>query len=117
DYTLEEVFGVTKPLRAETSDDIYDEVTARLGGDDFRPRSLFERFGIEFLATTEGALDELDAHARLRVSGWNGHVVPTFRPDDVIDPDRTDFRHNLDTLALLTGSDVATWGSYLDAIR
>jgi glucuronate isomerase len=117
DYTLEEVFGVTKPLRAETSDDIYDEVTARLGGDDFRPRSLFERFGIEFLATTEGALDELDAHARLRVSGWNGHVVPTFRPDDVIDPDRPGFRKNLDTLATLTGSDVTTWGGYLDALR
>ena len=117
DYTLEEVFGVTTPLGAETSDEIYDDVMARLGGDDFRPRSLFERFRIEFLATTEGALDELDAHARLRRSGWNGHVVPTFRPDDVIDPDRPGFRKNLETLGALTGSDVTTWGGYLDALR
>ncbi len=50
-------------------------------------------------------------------SGWDGHVVPTFRPDDVIDPDRPDFRDNLDTLARLTGGEVATWGGYLDAIR
>jgi glucuronate isomerase len=117
DYTLEEVFGVTEPLRPETSDEIYDEVVARLGGDDFRPRSLFERFGIEFLATTEGALDELDAHTRLRRSGWDGHVVPTFRPDDVVDPDRPDFRNNLDALATLTGRDATTWGGYLDALR
>ncbi len=117
DHTLEEVFGVTVPLRPETSDEIYDEVMACLDRDDFRPRSLFERFGIEFLATTEGALDQLEAHAQLTRSGWDGHVVPTFRPDDVIDPDRPDFRDNLDTLALLTGSDVATWGGYLDAIR
>ena len=105
DHTLEEVFGVTTPLRTETSDEIYDEVMACLDRDDFRPRSLFERFGIEFLATTEGALDELDAHAQLTRSGWDGHVVPTFRPDDVIDPDRPDFRDNLDTLARLTGGD------------
>ena len=117
DHTLEEVFGVTVPLRPETSDQIYDEVMACLDRDDFRPRSLFERFGIEFLATTEGALDQLEAHAELTRSGWDGHVVPTFRPDDVIDPDRPDFRDNLDTLALLTGSDGATWGGYLDAIR
>ena len=117
DHTLEEVFGVTTPLGTETSDEIYDEVMACLDRDDFRPRSLFERFGIEFLATTEGALDELEAHARLACSGWDGHVVPTFRPDDVVDPDRPDFRDNLDTLARLTGGDVATWGGYLDTIR
>jgi glucuronate isomerase len=117
DHTLEEVFGVTVPLRPETSDEIYDEVMACLDRDDFRPRSLFERFGIEFLATTEGALDQLEAHAQLTRSGWDGHVVPTFRPDDVIDPDRPDFRDNLDTLALLTGGDGATWSGYLDALR
>ena len=117
DYTLEEVFGVTTPLRAETSDEIYDEVMTRLGGDDFRPRSLFDRFGIEFLATTEGALDQLDAHARLQRSGWDGHVVPTFRPDDVIDPDRPGFRKNLESLGTLTGRDATTWGGYLDALR
>jgi glucuronate isomerase len=117
DYTLEEVFGVTEPLRPETSDQMYDDVVGRLAGDDFRPRSLFERFGIDFLATTEGALDQLDAHARLRRSGWDGHVVPTFRPDDVIDPDRPDFRDNLDTLVTLTGCDAMTWDGYLDALR
>jgi glucuronate isomerase len=117
DYTLEKVFGVTRPLQPETSDDVYDQVVAGLERDDFRPRSLFERFGIEFLATTDGALDQLDAHARLRQSDWDGRVVPTFRPDDVVDPDRPEFRKNLDALAALTGSDVATWGGYLEAIR
>lgn len=117
DYTLEEVFGIARPLRPETSDEIYDEVVACLARDDFRPRSLFQRFGIEFLATTDGALDQLEAHARLRHSGWDGHVVPTFRPDDVVDPDRPEFRKNLDALAVLSGRDVATWSGYLEALR
>src|SRR6202034_941110 len=84
---------------------------------DFRPRALFERFGIEFLATTEGALDRLDSHARLKESGWKGRVVPTFRPDDVVDPDRAGFRANVVALGELTGADTASWSGYLDALR
>ncbi len=117
DYTLEETLGVKQSLRAESSDDIYDQVTSRLAGDDFRARSLYERFGIEFLATTDGAAVDLDAHARIRMSDWPGRVVPTFRPDDVVDPDRNDFQDNLHRLAELTGIDTATWPGYLDALR
>ena len=117
DHTLSEVFGVEKPLEADSADAIYDHLVARLAEDAFRPRALYERFGIEFLATTDAATDELKAHARLRDSGWSGRVVPTFRPDDVVDPDRPDFHANLDRLADLTGEDTTTWAGYLAALR
>ena len=117
DHTLQEVLGVATPLRAETADVVYDEVSARLARADSTPRALFERFGIEFLATTEGALDRLEPHARLRQSGWTGRVVPTFRPDDVVDPERVGFLSHLAELGELTGADTWTWPGYLDALR
>ena len=117
DHTLSEVFGVEKPLEADNAEAIYDHLVARLAEDAFRPRALYERFGIEFLATTDAATDELTAHARLRDSGWSGRVVPTFRPDDVVDPDRLAFHANLDRLADLTGQDTTTWTGYLAALR
>ena len=70
DHTLQEVFGIGVPLRADNADAVYDEISLCLAQQEFRPRSLFDRFGIEFLATTEGALDLLEPHARLRQSGW-----------------------------------------------
>lgn len=117
DHTLGDVFGIEAPLRPETADDIYDELTARLAEEKFRPRALYERFGIEFLATTDSALDPLEAHARLRASGWDGRVVPTFRPDDVVDPEHPRFRDNVAALAALSGHDTSSWDGYLDAIR
>lgn len=117
DHTLAEVFGVTEPLSAATADATYDHLVAALADDAFRPRALYERFGIEFLATTDGALDPLQAHATIAASDWGGRVVPTFRPDDVVDPDRPDFRGNLLRLAELTGEDTATWPGYLSALR
>ena len=108
---------MTDPLSAENADDVYDEISDRLSQKDFRPRALFERFRITFLATTDGALDPLESHARLRQSGWTGRVVPTFRPDDVVDPDRPGFHAHVAALGELTGMDTGGWAGYLDALR
>ncbi|HXY94586.1 MAG TPA: glucuronate isomerase [Acidimicrobiia bacterium] len=117
DHTLSEVLGIDVRLGRDTADDVYDAACARLGEAGFRPRALYERFGVEFLATTDGALDPLEAHARMRASGWDGRVVPTFRPDDVVDPDGPRFRENLARLAGMTGEDTETWSGYLAALR
>jgi glucuronate isomerase len=117
DHTLSEVFGVADPLGPDNADAVYDQLVTDLAEEAFRPRALYQRFGIEFLATTDTALSDLDAHARIRASGWSGRVVPTFRPDDVVDPDRSDFGTNLDRLAKVTGGDTTTWDGYLAALR
>jgi glucuronate isomerase len=117
DSTLAEVFGVGAPLGPDTADDIYDQLVGRLGSPEYRPRALFERFGIEFLATTDPALNPLAAHDQLARSGWAGRVVPTFRPDDVVDPDAPDFLSNLDALGRMTGQDTSSWDGYLQALR
>lgn len=117
DHTLAEVFGIREALRADTADVVYDGLCDRLRRADYSPRALFDRFGIEFLATTDGALDPLEHHAVVRQSGWGGRVVPTFRPDDVVDPERPGFRGNVVRLGELTLTDTTTWNGYLDAIR
>jgi glucuronate isomerase len=117
DHTLQEVLGVATPLRAETADTVYDEISARFAEEPFAPRAFVDGCDIAFLATTDGALDRLQAHARLRESGWNGRVVPTFRPDDVVDPDRPGFLNGVVELGELSGSDTWTWPGYLDALR
>src|SRR3712207_6042094 len=61
--TLADLFDVTVHPSARTADDIYDQIALRLAKDDYRPRALFGRFGIEFLATTDDPCDDLSAHA------------------------------------------------------
>ena len=117
DHALAEVFGVEEPLNADTADAVYDTVSERLRTPAFRPRALFERFDISFLATTDGALDDLGAHEAIRASDWNGRVVPTYRPDAVVDPERADFSANVATLGRLAGCDTGTWSGYLEAHR
>lgn len=117
DHAFEKVFGVTERLSVETADSIYDHINTRLEHEDFRPRVLFERFGIEALSTTESALDDLRWHKMIRASGWGGRVITTYRPDAVIDPEFEGFAENLRLFGELTGEDTSTWAGYLAAHR
>jgi glucuronate isomerase len=117
DYTFESLFGVDKPLSAETADHCYDRIADCLGQEAFRPRALFEKFRIEVIATTEGALDDLAHHRAIQDGGWAGNVITTYRPDAVIDPDFDGFPAALDQLGEVTGADTGTWDGYLDSHR
>ena len=117
DHSFEHVFGLDERLGPDTADAYYDHIDACLSGDDFRPRALFERFNIEALATTEGALDDLKWHRMIRESGWTGRVITTYRPDAVVDPEFEGFADNIAQLGALTGEDTTTWTGYLAAHR
>lgn len=117
DHSLEHVFGVDERPSAANADALYDHIDACLARDDFRPRALFERFNVEVLATTEGALDDLKWHRQIRDSGWTGRVITTYRPDAVVDPDFEGFAQNIEQFGALTGEDTATWEGYLNAHR
>ncbi|EZP56087.1 glucuronate isomerase [Sphingomonas sp. RIT328] len=117
DHVFAEVFGFNVAFEPATADLYYDMIAEKLATDAFRPRALFDRFRIDFLATTEGAHDSLDAHRRIRESGWGGRVVTTYRPDGVIDVEHEQFPAALRRFAELTGEDVYGWQGYLAAHR
>ncbi|QCI65370.1 glucuronate isomerase [Phreatobacter stygius] len=117
DHAFAALFGLDERLSAANADAAYERVAAALETPAYRPRALFETFDIEVIATTEGALDDLQWHARIAASGWTGRVVTTYRPDAVVDPDFEGFRDNVRRLGDITGEDTATWTGYLAAHR
>ena len=117
DWVFAETFGLDVRLDADTADHYYDTITAALATDAFRPRALFDRYGIETLATTESPLDTLAHHDAIRASGWKGNVITAYRPDPVVDPHFEGFRDNVAQLGTLTREDTSTWRGYLAAHR
>jgi glucuronate isomerase len=116
DYVFEKLFGLNERLSAKTADHYYDSIEAKLRQNEFLPRALFERFGIEVLATTDSPLDTLADHEAIRESGWKGKILPTFRPDPVVDPAFPGFAKNVEALGQLTGENSPSWRGYLRAL-
>ncbi len=112
DYAFQELFGLEERLCAANADTYYDTISEKLATPAFRPRALYEQFNLEVIATTNPPLDPLNYHQAIRDSGWKGRVLPTFRPDSVVDPEFPGFRENLQKLG-----DCGSWSGYLGALR
>lgn len=116
EHSLEDLFGITERLSAANADRLFDQIAGQLATPAFRPRALYTRFNIEAISTTDSPLSDLAHHQALRDSGWRGRVLPAYRPDFVVDPDREGFTENVAQLTALAGT-AMTWQGYLEAHR
>ena len=114
---LYDVFGVRQKLNGDTAQEIFDHILDKLQQPEFRPRSMYERFHVEALCTTDAATDTLEHHQAIRASGSSGRILPTFRPDALINLNAPGWRQNLDRLSDLTGREITTNRQFLRALE
>jgi len=117
DFVFSQLFGQKTLLSEKNADEYYDAISAELQKPEFRPRALFDRFNIAALATTDAAVDDLKYHQAIKNSGWKGRILPTFRPDAVVDAEYAGFKENLDQLGAITKEDTSNYKGYLNALR
>lgn len=113
---LRSIFGIEEKITPQSAQTVYDAIEARLRLPEFQPRRLFERFGIEVLATTDPATSDLAEHRRMRASGWSGRVIPTFRPDAVLTI-QSDYAEQIQRLSQASGVDITDYCSFLAALE
>jgi glucuronate isomerase len=115
---LAEIFEVAEQPSAKSADALYDHLQERLGRPDYRPRALFERFRIAFLATTDDPADDLAAHAALAADPtWTARVAPTFRPDRYLEPHRDGWRAAVGRLGEAAGIDTGDYAGFVAALE
>lgn len=117
DYELRMIFGIEQELTTDTAQTIYDEIIGKLATPEFQPRTLYKRFNIEVLCTTDGVDDPLEAHQVLSSSDWNVRILPTFRPDQVIDIVSKNWKTNLEALEKTSGIDIHNYVSFINALE
>lgn len=114
---LVSVFGVEEKLSGESAQKIYDHLEEQIARPEFSPRSLFERFDIEVLCTTDSATDTLEPHRSLREEGWDGSVRPTFRPDALTNLMTPGWRQHVEELANVSGTDISGYKRFVEALE
>jgi len=116
-HEFHEVFGIEEKLNANTAMKIYDQIQEKLVKSEFLPRTLFEKFNIEVLSTTDNATSDLRYHKKIKESGWKGRIVPCFRPDGVINIDSKNWKSNIKKLSEVSGIEVSNYKSYIKALE
>lgn len=115
--TLVSIFGISEEFTTERAGYIFDEIAEKLASPEFLPRTLFKKFNIELLATTDATSDSLATHAQLALLDLGGRVIPTFRPDDVSDPQRAGWSDAIAALEKSSKISCSTFDGLMSALR
>jgi glucuronate isomerase len=116
-HEFSEVFGIEEKLNSESAMRIYDKLYEKIKSPEFLPRALYERFNIEVLNTTDGAADSLSYHKQIRDSGWDGNVVPCFRPDAVFKISTKQWLDELKSLEKASGINISRYKNLIEALE
>ncbi|MBZ0300563.1 MAG: glucuronate isomerase [Anaerolineae bacterium] len=116
-YSFYNVFAVQEKLTGDSAQAIYDQIADQLARPSFRPRALFDQFNVEVLTTTDAATDSLEHHRAIQESGWSGRILPTFRPDAVVNLDAPGWRQNLQALGERVGKAITSYKTFIEALE
>jgi glucuronate isomerase len=115
---LADIFGVTQRPGAANADALYDQIAGALREPGHRPRALLQRFGIDFLATTDDPADDLAPHAALAADpAVRTRIAPTFRPDRYLEPATPGWGDAVKRLGAVADADVGHYSGYLAALE
>ncbi len=117
DYEFYYIFDIREQLTGESAQRIYDRISEHLQDSAFRPRALFDRFGVEVLTTTDAASSTLEHHRTLRASDWNGRVVPCFRPDAVFTLTASGWPAHLEALETAADRSIGSYADFVDVLE
>ncbi len=112
---LRRCLGITNALLdGTTAARIWEDCQARLSTSEYSTHGLLERMNVEVLCTTDDPTSDLSAHRQIANSNLSTRVLPTFRPDrilDVSDPKR--FMSTVEELHAAAGLDVRDFRTLL----
>ncbi|MBB6671387.1 glucuronate isomerase [Cohnella nanjingensis] len=114
---LDRHFGIRERLTEANAEEIWERCNARLGEASLHADGLLNKFGVKVACTTDDPADALDDHRRIRASSSvQAKVVPTFRPDRILDIGRADFRDYMKQLGEAANVEIGALPQLLEAI-
>ncbi len=88
---LKRYFDIDEPLSEKNAKEVWDKCNQYLKREDFSAKSLIKKSNVEVICTTDDPQDDLKYHIMLREEGFTTKVLPTFRPDKLVNIEKDEF--------------------------
>lgn len=114
---LKRYFGIDSLLNEHTAEQIWEEANDKLQTVEFTPKKLIEKSHIEMICTTDDPLDSLEFHQSIKGDeDFSTEVLPTFRPDELIDIEKPTFNGYVGKLKEKVNFSIENYTELLKAI-
>ncbi len=113
---LKNPFGIDVLLNEKSADYVYHTANELLPS--LSTRTILNKFKVKVVGTTDDPCDNLADHQKIHHENIGVRVVPTFRPDQLMNIDQPEvFKSYLDRLRSVSGYDINSWDSLIKAIQ
>ena len=116
---LKSPFGIkNKLLGPDTAREIYESASEALRAPEFSVRNIMRKMNVKLVCTTDGPLDLLEHHKKIRRDGFEIKVHTAFRPDQAMGvEDLQALNAFIDKLEIVSNVEIGDFHSYLEALR
>jgi glucuronate isomerase len=116
---LKNPFGIRdKLLGPDTAKEIYETCSQMLRTPQFSVCNIMRKMNVKLVCTTEGPLDLLEHHRKIRKDGFEIKVHTAFRPDKAMAvEDLASLNVFIDKLEEICDMDITDFHSYIEALR
>lgn len=116
---LKRHFGIQrKLLDSKTAKAIYETCSEKLRSPEFSVRNIMRMMNVKLVCTTEGPLDTLEHHQKIRQDGFEIKVHTAWRPDQAMAvEDSQKVNAFIEKLGALCNIDISDFPKYIEALR
>lgn len=104
---LKRYFDIDVTLDENSCEEIWNICNEKLAREDFRAQELIKKSNVEIICTTDDPADTLEYHKQLR--DFEVKVLPTFRPDKVVEIGKETFMPYIGQIGVKTYEDLEAW--------
>ena len=116
---LKNPFGIkSKLLGPETAKEIYESVSEMLRSSEFSTRNIMRKMNVKLVCTTEGPLDTLEHHKKIRADKFEVKVHTAWRPDQAMaTEDIKALKTFIEKLSATCNMEIKDFPTYIEALR
>ncbi len=106
---LKRYFDIDEPLSEKNAKEVWDKCNEYLKRPDFSAQNLIKKSNVEVICTTDDPADDLKYHIQLREQGFSTKVLPTFRPDKLVNIEKGEFLPYLEANGIDSYEKACSW--------
>ncbi len=114
---LERYFGITEILNEKSARRIYNKCNDLLATPAYSARNLLKKMKVEVVCTSDDPIDDLKYHKQIAQEGFEIQILPTFRPDGLLNIEKNDFQEYINKLVEVSGIKIQGFKSILEATQ
>ncbi|PRX28281.1 D-glucuronate isomerase [Orenia metallireducens] len=114
---LKRRFGIEEVISEHTAEMIWEKTKARLADDDMKPQRILKDMNVQIMCTTDEPYSKLEEHQQAKEEVEGVKILPTWRPDKIMNIDQAIWKESVEKLAEATEQKVDTFEGLLVALQ